>query len=94
MQTICLILPNFSDLSTSPVDLVILAIDDDQSIFLRKQSWYDSVTLWCSRSIAPVLCLCPPEEKVWLRKCYVFLNKNKHTGLFFTAASPFVTFCQ
>jgi len=55
------------DLTTAPVDLVITAIDDDQSVFLRKQAWYDSVTLWCSRKIAPILCLCPPEEKV----CYI-----------------------
>ena len=64
-----------SGLSSSPVDLVIMAVDDDQSMFLRKQAWYESVTSWCSRNIAPVLCLCPPEEVRWIGILYWFVTE-------------------
>uniref|UniRef100_H2ZN72 YjeF N-terminal domain-containing protein n=1 Tax=Ciona savignyi TaxID=51511 RepID=H2ZN72_CIOSA len=50
------------DLPTSPVDLVIVAMDDDDSLFLRQQSWHKTATKWCSLNMAPILYLCPPDH--------------------------------
>ncbi|XP_002123787.2 enhancer of mRNA-decapping protein 3-like [Ciona intestinalis] len=54
---------DIKDLPTTPVDLVIVAMDDEDTLFLRQQAWYKMATKWCSSNMAPILYLCPPNDQ-------------------------------
>nr|XP_002123787.1 enhancer of mRNA-decapping protein 3-like [Ciona intestinalis] len=54
---------DIKDLPTTPVDLVIVAMDDEDTVFLRQQAWYKMATKWCSSNMAPILYLCPPNHQ-------------------------------
>ncbi|CAK8698294.1 unnamed protein product [Clavelina lepadiformis] len=51
-------------LPSAPVDLVIVAMDNDQSSFLKQQAWYNQAAEWCRNTMAPIMCLCPPEQQL------------------------------
>lgn len=46
-------------LPTSPVDVIVSALDGD-GVDLSHEAWYQSVVHWASDNKAPVLCLDPP----------------------------------
>nr|CAB3240808.1 enhancer of mRNA-decapping protein 3-like [Phallusia mammillata] len=51
------------DLPSTPVDLVIVAMEDGFSSFFRQHAWYKAATRWCSNTIAPIMCFCPPDDE-------------------------------
>jgi len=52
-----------SGLPTSPVDVIVSALDGDD-IDLSREAWYQSVVEWANANKAPVLCLDPPAEHI------------------------------
>merc|ERR1712142_123038 len=53
---------DLKDLPRTPVDLVISAFDHEESrIISKQQHWYDGLTRWCNKTMAPILCLSPSE---------------------------------
>ncbi|XP_039248184.2 enhancer of mRNA-decapping protein 3-like [Styela clava] len=58
--TDAVVISEYSELPTNPVDLIISAMDEEDCEFLYQQSWYQHSVRWCNENRAPLMCLSPP----------------------------------